>query len=185
MDAANVDLKAFSDDLYRRVCGGDLQTVLDTLVYLKRETSVWLEVTTLLIPGENDSDAELHAAGRWMIEQLGPDVPWHFTAFHPDYRMRDRPHTPAHTLARARGIAREYGLRHVYTGNVQDLAGNSTYCAKCQALLIGRDRYVLSSWNLDAAGRCRACGTPCPGVFDAQPGHWGARRLPVRIGGVP
>jgi len=181
MDAANVDLKAFSEDFYRRTCTGQLATVLETLRYLHDETDVWLEVTTLLIPGENDSDAELHAAGRWFADHLGPDVPWHFTAFHPDYRMLDRAPTPPATLIRARDIAIGYGLRYVYTGNVRDLARGSTYCHGCGTMLIGRDRYELSTWRLTAAGRCATCGAHCAGVFDDRPGGWGARRLPVRL----
>jgi pyruvate formate lyase activating enzyme len=181
IDAANVDLKAFSETFYSRICGGELAPVLDTLVYLANETDVWFEITTLLIPGENDSQAELEAASAWVVEHLGPDVPWHFTAFHPDYRMRDRDHTPAATLSRAREIARRAGVRHVYTGNVHDRAGQSTYCSGCSALLIGRDWYVLSDWNLSDTGVCLACGETCPGVFDGPPGGWGARRLPVRL----
>ncbi len=182
IDAANVDLKAFSDSFYHKICGGELQPVLDTLVYLRNETDVWFEITTLLIPGENDSDAEIEAASRWVVEHLGRDVPWHFTAFHPDYRMLDKPSTPAATLERARRIAVSHGVRHVYTGNVHDRAGQSTYCSGCGAVLIGRDWYVLSDWNLTDDGHCRACGTRCPGVFDGPPGSWGARRLPVRLG---
>ena len=181
MDAANVDLKAFSEDFYRRVCSGHLEPVLDTLVYLKRETGVWLEITTLLIPGENDSDAEIEAASAWVAEQLGPDVPWHFTAFHPDYKMVDRSPTPPATLTRARQIAQAHGLRYVYTGNVRDEVGGSTWCHGCGELLIGRDGYRLTAWALDAAARCRSCGAPCPGVFDGPPGGWGARRRPVRL----
>ncbi|MGH7288983.1 MAG: AmmeMemoRadiSam system radical SAM enzyme [Myxococcota bacterium] len=181
MDAANVDLKAFSDAFYRKICVGSLAPVLETLEYLRRETQVWLEVTTLLIPGENDSDAELHAASAWFAEKLGPDVPWHFTAFHPDYRMLDKPRTPAATLSRARAIARSYGLRYVYTGNVHDEDGGSTACQACGEKLIGRDWYVLTAWNLDAKGCCPRCGTRCAGVFEAEPGDWGARREPVRL----
>jgi pyruvate formate lyase activating enzyme len=181
IDAANVDLKAFSERFYAKVCGGQLAPVLETLVYLKRETDVWFEVTTLLIPGENDSEREIHEASAWVMENLGPDVPWHFTAFHPDYRMLDTPPTPLATLERARAIARGHGIHHVYTGNVHDRAGQSTYCAGCGGTLIGRDWYVLSEWNLDAEGRCRACGLRCAGVFEAAPGHWGARRMPVRL----
>jgi pyruvate formate lyase activating enzyme len=183
MDAANVDLKAFSERFYEKVCAGSLAPVLDTLEYLKNETSCWLEITTLLIPGENDSDAELHAASRWIADRLGPDVPWHFSAFHPDYRMRDKPSTPAATLTRAREIARTYGLRYVYTGNVHDEAGASTYCHSCGERLIGRDWYELTAWNLDPRGCCRRCGTPCAGVFEAEPGAWGAKRMPVRLAG--
>ena len=181
MDAANIDLKAFSEDFYRRACAGSLAPVLETLEYLANETDVWLEITTLLIPGENDSDAELHAAADWVAEHLGPSVPWHFSAFHPDYRMRDKPPTPPATLARARQIAMQRGLRYVYTGNVHDEEGGSTFCHACGEKLIGRDWYELTAWNLDADGRCLDCKAPCSGVFEARPGTWGARRLPVRL----
>jgi pyruvate formate lyase activating enzyme len=182
MDAANVDLKSFSEDFYRRICGGRLQPVLDTLQYLVHETDVWVEVTTLLIPGLNDSDGELDALTRWVAERLGPDVPLHFTAFHPDYRMLDRPPTPPETLTRARTIARGNGVRYVYTGNVHDPEGQSTWCHACGGLLIERDWYSLGAWNLTADGCCAACGTAIPGVFGAGPGSWGARRLPVTFG---
>ncbi len=184
MDAANVDLKGFTERFYRQLCGAELAPVLETLVYLAHETEVWVEVTTLLIPGENDSDAELHRAAQWFAENLGPDVPWHFTAFHPDYRMKDTVHTPSATLTRAREIARGYDLRYVYTGNVHDEAGSSTYCHGCGKQLIGRDWYVLTAWNLDDDGRCSECGTPCAGRFDGPPGSWGARRMPVRLADV-
>ncbi len=181
MDAANVDLKGFTDTFYEKICGGRLGAVLDTLVYLRRETSVWFEVTTLLIPGHNDSDEELHAASTWFAENLGPDVPWHFTAFHPDFRMLDTPPTPPATLRRARAIARSYGLRYVYTGNVHDVDGQSTYCHGCGRCLIARDWYEILAWELDERGRCRVCATPCAGVFEGPPGRWGSRRLPVRL----
>jgi pyruvate formate lyase activating enzyme len=181
MDAANVDLKGFTESFYRRHCAGSLAPVLDTLAWLHRETNVWLEVTTLLIPGENDSEAELHAAAAWFAETLGSDVPWHFTAFHPDYRMRDKPRTPPATLARARAIARGYDLRYVYTGNVRDEDGQSTVCHACGETLIGRDGYTLTAWHLDEAGRCRGCGARCAGFFEATPGDWGPRRQPVRL----
>ena len=181
MDAANVDLKAFSDDFYRQLCKGHLQPVLDTLVYLKEETQVWVELTTLLIPGHNDSDQELDRLTRWVVEHLGPDVPLHFTAFHPDYKLLDVPPTPAATLARARRIAKGNGVRYAYTGNVHDREGGSTFCPACGELLIERDWYRLGRWNLDPQGRCRFCATPCAGVFEPQPGDWGARRLPVSM----
>jgi pyruvate formate lyase activating enzyme len=180
MDAANVDLKAFTEDFYHRLCYAQLQPVLDTLVYLRRETDVWFEVTTLLIPGENDSRGELDRASDWFAANLGPDVPWHFTAFHPDFKMLDKPRTPHATLTRAREIARAKGLKHVYTGNVQDRAGGSTWCPACGALLIERDWYELGAYNLDG-NRCRACGSEIAGRFERQPGTWGARRLPVRL----
>ena len=181
MDAANVDLKAFTPEFYKKVCTGELEPVLETLCYLRQETEVWFEVTTLLIPGLNDSEAELHAASQWMAEKLGPDVPWHFSAFHPDYKLLDRPRTPPATLTRAREIARGYGLRYVYTGNVHDETGGSTWCHGCGARVIGRDWYVLTRWWLDDDGRCLSCGTPCAGVFEGPPGEWGRRRVPVRL----
>ena len=184
MDAANVDLKAFSERFYRKLCGGDLHTVMDTLLYLKEKTNVWVEITTLLIPGENDSDKELRELSCWVAKALGPDVPLHFTAFHPDWKMQATPPTPAATLLRARDIARAAGVRHVYTGNVHDEEGGSTYCHSCGRRLIGRDWYRLSEWNLDEKGACRFCGTVCAGVFEAQPGDWGARCVPVRLADV-
>jgi pyruvate formate lyase activating enzyme len=184
MDAANVDLKGFTPRFYRDVCGGDLESVLDTLTWLRRDGRVWFEVTTLLIPGLNDSDDEIRAASAWFAENLGPDVPWHFTAFHPDYRLRDRPPTPASTLSRARAIALEHGLHYVYTGNVHDEEGGTTHCPGCGAVLVGRDWYVLTTWNLTAQGRCARCGTRCAGVFDGPPGAWGPRRMPVRLAEV-
>jgi pyruvate formate lyase activating enzyme len=181
MDAANVDLKGFTEDFYFKLCGGHLQPVLDTLVYLKHETKVWFEITTLLIPGHNDSDAEIDAMTRWGVQNLGPDVPWHFTAFHPDWKMLDVPPTPAATLTRARRIARANGVRYAYTGNVRDEPGQSTSCHACGARLIGRDGYAITAWNLGADGKCRQCGTVCAGVFQDRPGDWGARRQPVRL----
>ena len=181
MNAANVDLKAFTEKFYWKICGGHLQPVLDTLKYLKHETSVWFEITTLLIPGENDSDKELEELTQWVVENLGPDVPIHFTAFHPDWKMMQHSHTPASTLSRARRIAIKNGIRYAYTGNVHDQEGGSTYCHHCGQKLIGRDWYELSEWNLTPEGSCTACGTPAAGVFEARPGHWGARRFPVRL----
>jgi pyruvate formate lyase activating enzyme len=181
MDAANVDLKGFTEDFYRTLCTGRLGPVLETLEYLKHETDVWLEITTLLIPGRNDSAKEISALSEWIADRLGPDVPLHFTAFHPDWRMRDVPPTPAKTLREARAIALEAGLRYVYTGNVQDTVGQSTYCHGCGARLIGRDGYDLVEWSLTAGGRCVHCGEACAGVFEARPGSWGARRMPIRI----
>jgi pyruvate formate lyase activating enzyme len=180
MDAANVDLKGFSEAFYRRNCYGELAPVLETLKYLRHETDVWFEVTTLLIPGENDSTAELEQAADWFAAHLGPDVPWHFTAFHPDYKMLDKPRTPPATLAQARNIARARGLRYVYTGNVHDRAGSSTWCPGCGQLLIERDWYVLGEWKLEG-NRCARCGCKTAGHFDRQPGDWGNRRLPVRL----
>ncbi|MEI6559878.1 MAG: AmmeMemoRadiSam system radical SAM enzyme [Rhodospirillaceae bacterium] len=181
IDAANVDLKGFSERFYRSLCSAELGVVLDTLSYLRHETSVWLEITTLLIPGENDSPAELEAECRWIVDRLGPDVPLHFSAFHPDYKLTDRPPTPHATLIRARGIARAAGIRHVYLGNVDDPERSSSWCSGCGARLIERRGYALSAWALSAAGACQGCGTPLPGVYAPQPGRWGNRRLPVRL----
>jgi pyruvate formate lyase activating enzyme len=179
MDAANVDLKAFSDDFYHRLCFASLAPVLETLKFLK-ETDVWFEVTTLLIPDENDSDAEIHRAAEWFTENLGPDVPWHFTAFHPDFKMLNKPRTPQKTLERARQIALSKGLHYVYTGNVHDPDGSSTWCPGCGTLLIERDWYELGEWNL-IGNRCASCGTYIPGHFERRPGSWGAARRAVRL----
>jgi Pyruvate-formate lyase-activating enzyme len=181
MDAANIDLKAFSEDFYHKITGGHLQPVLETLLYLKHETRVWFELTTLIIPGENDSDAELEAMTQWVVENLGPDVPMHFTAFHPDWKMTDKPHTSVASLLNARSIAGKNGVRYAYVGNVHNKAAESTYCHSCGEILIGRDWYVLSDWNLNAEGECRFCGTRCDGVFTAKPGHWGAQSQAVRF----
>ncbi len=181
MDAANVDLKAFTERFYKNICGASLQPVLETLQYIKQETEVWLELTTLLIPGENDSEQELHQMTKWVFENLGPDVPMHFTAFHPDWKMLDKPSTPPQTLTMARRVANQNGVRYAYTGNVHDASGGSTYCHQCGTMLIGRDWYQLKEWTLDEIGHCRRCGTRCAGVFDGSPGHWGRRRQPVRM----
>jgi pyruvate formate lyase activating enzyme len=181
MDAANVDLKGFTTEFYRHTCGGHLEAVLDTLRYLRHETSVWFEITTLLIPGLNDSDAELDRLTGWVAGELGPDVPLHFTAFHPDYKLMDRPSTPPATLTRARRIGLANGLHHVYTGNVHDAKGSSTYCAGCGRRVIERDWYRLDRYGLTGDGRCQECGTQLPGRFDGPPGRWGQRRLPVRL----
>jgi pyruvate formate lyase activating enzyme len=181
MDAANVDLKAFSESFYHKLTGAHLQPVLDNLVYLKQESGIWLELTTLLIPGHNDSEKELQQMTAWVLENLGPDVPMHFTAFHPDWKMRDVPPTPASTLSRAREIALKNGIHYAYTGNVHDSKGGSTWCSGCGNLLIERDWYRLGEWNLTASGSCRFCGTACAGRFDPAPGTWGAKRLPVRM----
>jgi pyruvate formate lyase activating enzyme len=181
MDAANVDLKGFTERFYKKICGAELGAVLDTLQYLRHETSVWMELTTLLIPGENDSDTELDEMTRWIMDELGPDVPLHFTAFHPDWKMMDKPPTPPETLTRARNLAIANGLHYVYTGNVHDSAGSSTYCASCKKRVIERDWYQLGEWQLDAHGKCLHCGTQLPGVFDGAAGEWGARRMPIRL----
>lgn len=181
MDAANIDLKAFSERFYHEITGGHLQPVLETLEYIKHETSVWLELTTLIIPGENDSETELEALTQWVVEHLGTDVPLHFSAFHPDWKMLDKPHTPLSSLLKARNIALNNGVRYAYVGNVHDKSADSTYCHQCGELLIGRDWYQLSDWHLDEQGQCRYCGTRCAGVFKDKPGTWGAKRLAVAM----
>jgi pyruvate formate lyase activating enzyme len=181
MDAANVDLKGFTERFYKQLCAGQLQPVLDTLVYLKHHTNVWFEITTLLIPGENDSEKEIEELTQWVVARLGPDVPLHFTAFHPDFKMMDTPPTPASTLTMARRIALKNGVRYSYTGNVHDEEGGSTYCHQCGRRLIGRDWYVMTAWNLTDDGRCQFCGAACAGVFEGPPGTWGAKRMPVRL----
>jgi pyruvate formate lyase activating enzyme len=183
MDAANIDLKAFSDEFYRHVAGGRLAPVQDTLRYLRHATSVWFEITTLLIPGLNDTDAELHAMTSWIVDELGPDVPIHFTAFHPDYKLVDRPPTPASTLRRARQIALDNGIRHAYTGNVHDTEGATTTCPGCGAAVIQRDRYSLRAYALGDDGACAHCGTVVAGVFEGPAGAFGSRRVPIRLAG--
>ena len=184
MDAANVDLKAFSDEFYRQVCGGRLEPVLETLEYIVNETSTWLEVTTLLVPDLNDSADEIEKLSLWVVDHLGEGVPLHFSAFHPDWKMTDRPATPPSMLTTARRIALDNGLRYVYTGNVHNPEGDTTYCHGCGEPVIGRDWYVLTAWNLSDDGRCRSCGATCAGVFDGPPGDWGSKRLPVRLAGM-
>jgi len=181
MDAANVDLKAFTDRFYHEICGSHLAPVLETLEYIRHETDCWLELTTLLIPGQNDSDSELHEMTRWVVAQLGPDVPMHFTAFHPDWKMRDLPPTPAATLRRAREIALANGVRYAYTGNVHDPAGSSTFCHGCGERLIERDWYRLGDWALDGHGCCRHCGTTLPGHFAGPPEQLQVRPLRLRF----
>ncbi|TCS40825.1 AmmeMemoRadiSam system radical SAM enzyme [Reinekea marinisedimentorum] len=181
MDAANVDLKAFTDRFYWKLCGGHLQPVLETLKYIKHETDCWLEITTLLIPGENDSDAELHELTGWVVSELGPDTPMHFSAFHPDWKMMDYPPTPKSTLVRAREIGIKNGLHYVYTGNVHHRDGDTTFCPHCHAPVIVRDWYELVKWHLKANGQCEYCGGALTGVFEGMPGDWGARRKICRI----
>lgn len=180
INALNVDLKGFTEEFYHKLCLGGLAPVLETLEYLHGETKVWLEVTSLLIPGENDDEKQIHWAADWFAEHLGPDVPWHFTAFHPDFKMLDKPCTPLRTLERARGIAMSKGLRYVYTGNVHNPEGSNTWCPHCGRVLIERDGYELGGWNLETGG-CRFCGYTIAGHFEDQPGVWGARRMAVRM----
>jgi len=186
MDAANVDLKAFTETFYKDLCSGSLEPVLETLKYLKHETDVWFEITDLLIPGENDGEAEIEEMTAWVFENLGPDVPMHFSAFHPDWKMTDKPNTPLDTVVRARRIAMKNGIRYAYTGNVHDPEGDATTCHQCGTLLIGRDWYDITKWAVETggnySGNCAKCGTPVAGVFDGAAGDWGRKRQPVRIG---
>jgi len=181
MDAANVDLKGFTDEFYVHLTGAHLRPVLDTLVYLAHETSVWLEVTTLVVPGANDSAAEIAELAGWVLRELGPDVPLHFSAFHPDYKMLDTPTTPLETLLRARTIAEDAGLHYVYVGNVSSADGETTRCPGCRRALIRRNWYDVTRYDLTPEGRCPQCGTAIAGRFDAVPGHFGSRRVPIRL----
>ena len=181
MDAANIDLKAFTERFYKYITGSRLQVVLDTLVYLRQETEVWFEITNLIIPGENDSAQELEAMTQWIVANLGPEIPVHFSAFHPDWKMRDKAPTGAAILVKARNIARKNGIRYAYTGNIHYQAGDTTYCHGCGEKLIVRDWYKLKSWHLTDRGKCLNCGAQCAGVFAGAPGIWGARRQPVTI----
>jgi pyruvate formate lyase activating enzyme len=181
MDAANVDLTAFTDEFYFRQCAARLAPVLDTLVYLKHGTGVWFEITTLLIPGKNDSNEEIEAQCRWIMKELGPDVPLHFTAFHPDYKMTDVPATPATTLRRARSIALAEGLRYVYTGNVHDAEGGTTYCPGCRKPLVVRDWYVIRRHRVTPEGSCPDCGAVVAGRYETFGRAFGPKRVPVAI----
>ncbi len=181
MDAANVDLKAFTDDFYFKLCAAHLQPVLDTLVYLKNQTNVWFEITTLLIPTKNDSDEEISAECAWIMKELGPDVPLHFTAFHPDYKMDDLPPTPAATLKHARRIALAAGLHYVYTGNVHDMEGGTTFCPGCRGALIVRDWHEIKAYSVTADGKCPHCATRIAGIYDTAHGNFGRRRIPIAI----
>ena len=185
MDAANVDLKAFTETFYKELCTAELSRVLDTLKYLKHDTDVWFEITDLLIPGENDGDAEIDEMTSWIVKNLGPDVPMHFTAFHPDWKMLDKPRTPPETLLNARRIALGNGLNYVYTGNIHHKPTGSTYCPNCQNMVIGRDWHQLSDWHMTCegnyTGNCDHCGHPIPGIFETTPGTWGRKRQPLRF----
>lgn len=181
MDAANVDLKSFNADFYHKLCSADLDRVLETLVYLKHETDVWFELTDLIIPGENDTMEEIDAMTRWVVSELGSDVPMHFSAFHPDWKMTDKPRTPPQTLIKAREVAIKNGVRYAYTGNVHHEEGDTTYCHHCNDVLIKRDWYEITGWNIADDGSCRSCGTKCAGRFDGPAGDWGRKRVPLRF----
>lgn len=164
MDAANIDLKGFSERFYQKNCLSHLEPILDTIKYVKNETNCWLELTTLLIEGENDSDEELTQECEWIVENLGIDVPLHFSAFHPDYKLIDKPVTSLETLLRAYNIAKKAGLRYVYTGNVPDVKTSTTFCHACGKAIIGRKFYLISDYNLKD-GHCMYCGAKCSGIF--------------------
>lgn len=181
MDAANVDLKAFTERFYRKLCSGQLAPVLETLKYLKDETDVWFEITTLLIPDENDSPQEIDAMTGWIMDHLGPDVPLHFTAFHPDFKLLDKPRTPADTLVSAREIALKNGMHYVYVGNVHDQACSSTYCPGCGEMVLARDWHQLGECSLTESGVCKNCGYRIPGRFAMYDKPFGRRRIPVNI----
>jgi pyruvate formate lyase activating enzyme len=180
MDAANVDLKGFTEEFYGKYTDSSLRPVLETLEYIKKETPVWLEITTLLIPTLNDSEKEIHAMTDWIVKHLGPDVPLHFSAFHPDYKLLDLPATPLATLMKAREIALKNGIRYCYTGNVDNPDCEATYCRGCGKKLVGRNWHELTEWNLKGE-RCKSCETTCAGIFELRPGSWGSKRLPVRL----
>jgi pyruvate formate lyase activating enzyme len=183
MDAANIDLKAFTEDFYKQLTVSELEPVLETLEYLEHETDVWYEITNLVIPEENDGEAEIREMCEWVVDHLGRDVPIHFSAFHPDYKMDDKQRTPPSTLRRARRVARDAGIKYAYVGNIHDREADSTYCHACGELVIARDWYELGEWHLDAEGCCEHCGAECAGVFEADsPGDWGRDRQPVRLG---
>ena len=184
MDAANVDLKAFTDEFYVKQTGSHLQPVLDTLKYLRHETDVWFEITTLLIPGYNDSAHEIGKMSEWIAKELGVDVPLHFTAFHPDYKMTGIPATPAKTLTESRQIAHSAGLQHVYTGNVHDVSGGTTVCPSCQHALIVRDWHAIREYTLNAQGNCPQCSTPLAGHFEKFTGQFGRQRIPIVMAGA-
>jgi len=181
MDAANVDLKAFTDEFYVKLTGAHLQPVLDTLKYLRQETDVWVELTTLLIPGYNDSAQEINAMSEWIVKELGADVPLHFSAFHPDYKMANVPPTPLETLIQARQIAQAAGLRYVYTGNVHNREGDTTHCPSCNSILIVRDWYEIRQYRLTADGHCPDCHAQIAGRFEKFSKAFGARRIPITM----
>jgi pyruvate formate lyase activating enzyme len=181
IDAANVDLKAFTDEFYFKLTGAHLAPVLDTLRYIKHETKTWLEITTLLIPDKNDSNEELESMTQWIAQELGVDVPLHFSAFHPDYKMTDIPATPVQTLSRARAIALQAGLHYVYTGNVHDTDGGTTYCPACRTPLIVRDWYRIENYHLTPDGHCPHCQAQIAGHFEKFSRQFGNRRIPIAI----
>lgn len=181
MDAANVDLKAFTEEFYIKQTGSHLQPVLETLKYLKHETNMRLELTILLIPGLNDSAWEIGAMSDWIAEELGVDVPPHFSAFHPDYKLKEIPFTPTETLIQARKIALDTGLQYVYIGNVHNLEGDTTYCPTCGNVLIVRDWDEIKQYRLTHNGHCEDCNTAITGCFEQFAGQFDRQHIPVKI----
>jgi AmmeMemoRadiSam system radical SAM enzyme len=182
MDATNVDLKGFTEEFYKKLTLAQLAPVLDTLKWLKHESNVWFEITNLVIPQANDSQEEIERMCDWILNNLGNDVPLHFTAFHPDFRLNDRGPTPPETLIRTRQQAIKAGLKYVYVGNVHDKSGGSTYCPNCKTCLIERDWYEMGAYNLDG-NKCKKCRQFIPGLFstDSKAGDWGRRRVAVDL----
>ncbi len=180
MDAANIDLKAFTQMFYKQRCMANIEPILDTLRYLKHETSVWFEITNLVIPDNNDDTKEIQEMSEWILAELGADVPLHFTAFHPDFKMMDTPPTPPETLIRAREIAIDAGLQYVYTGNMYNQESASTYCHNCKTCLIERDWYELGAYNI-TDNKCNVCHSFIPGHFPDTKGEWGRKRLPITL----
>lgn len=181
LDATNIDLKAFTQHFYRKLCFADLQDVLDTIKYVHDETNVWMEITNLVIPQNNDDIEEFKRMSQWILDNVGDQVPVHFSAFHPDYKMMNLPRTPTHTLTKARNVARQMGLKYVYTGNVHDQDGDTTYCGGCGTELIVRDWYDLKSYKMNM-NKCSKCSYVIPGHFDPKPGDWGKKRVRVKMG---
>lgn len=165
MDAANVDLKSFNPNFYKKYCLVELEPILDTIKYINHETDCWLELTTLLIEGENDSPEEITKECNWIKENIGVGVPLHFSAFHPSYKFMDRKPTGVGTLLKAHEIATKIGLKYVYTGNIIETTTSSTYCHNCKRNIIKRSGNCVEEYNLDECGKCIYCGTQCSGVF--------------------
>lgn len=165
IDAVNIDLKSFTEDFYQRICSGHLQPVLDTLRYLVNETPVWVEITNLIIPGKNDNVSEINELTRWIVQELGTQVPLHFSAFHPSFRMKNNPACGLVILERAREIAMENGIKFVYLGNVRHPNGSNTFCPSCNQLLIDRSGFSVSNHLVLSDGSCSYCGCAIPGVW--------------------
>jgi len=178
IDAANIDLKAFSQTFYKKICMANLEPILETLLYLKHETDVWFELTNLIIPQNNDNHKELDEMTKWIAKHLGPDIPLHFTAFHPDYKMMDIPKTEATSLLEAYNIAKQNGLHYVYTGNIYDSKTGSTYCPSCKKCIIERNWYELGNYHI-TNGCCKFCNTKIAGKFSDKAGEWGRKRIAV------